>query len=88
MEGRPLRVRSPQDAVKAGIALVTEDRQITGLATKLPVAFNMTLANTDGITARHSRLGVLDLERQASVTASTSRGCASAWRVRSSRPEG
>ena len=51
--------------MKAGIALVTEDRQITGLATKLPVAFNMTLANTDGI----SRWGVLDLERQASVTA-------------------
>jgi ribose transport system ATP-binding protein len=65
MEGRPLRVSSPQDAVKAGIALVTEDRQITGLATKLPVAFNMTLANTDGIC----RWGVLDLERQASVTA-------------------
>jgi ABC-type sugar transport system ATPase subunit len=65
LDGRPLRVRSPEDAVKAGIALVTEDRQVTGLATKLPVAFNMTLANTDGI----SRWGVLDLNRQASVTA-------------------
>ncbi|HEY3840437.1 MAG TPA: sugar ABC transporter ATP-binding protein [Bryobacteraceae bacterium] len=65
IDGRPLRVRSPEDAVKAGIALVTEDRQITGLATKLPIAFNMTLANTDGI----SRWGVLDLDRQASITA-------------------
>lgn len=64
LDGSVLRLRSPEDAVKAGIALVTEDRQITGLATKLPVAFNMTLANTDGI----SRWGILDLKRQASVT--------------------
>ncbi len=65
LAGRPLHVNSPQDAVAAGIALVTEDRQITGLATKLPVSFNMTLANTDRIC----RWGVLDLERQNLVTA-------------------
>jgi ribose transport system ATP-binding protein len=65
LNDQPLRLRSPEDAVKAGIALVTEDRQVTGLATKLPIAFNMTLANTEGI----SRWGVLDLDRQASVTA-------------------
>jgi ribose transport system ATP-binding protein len=64
LEGRELRVRSPEDAVNAGIALVTEDRQITGLATRLPVAFNITLANTDGI----ARWGVLDLKRQAAVS--------------------
>jgi ribose transport system ATP-binding protein len=65
LDGRPLRVRSPEDAVKAGIAMVTEDRQITGLATKLPVSFNMTLANIDAI----SRYGILNLGREASVTA-------------------
>jgi ABC-type sugar transport system ATPase subunit len=65
LDGHSLRVRSPEDAVKAGIALVTEDRQITGLATKLPVAFNLTLANTNGI----SRWGLLDLGRQTAVTA-------------------
>ena len=64
LEGRALRVRSPREAVRAGIALVTEDRQITGLATKLSVAFNMTLANTDGI----SRWGVLNLDKQTRVT--------------------
>ena len=64
LKGRPLHVSSPRDAVAAGIALVTEDRQVTGLATKLPVEFNMTLANTDGIC----RWGVLDLQRQARVT--------------------
>ena len=65
LEGRLLRLRSPEDAVNAGIALATEDRQITGLATKLPVEFNITLANTGGIC----RWGILDLQRQASVTA-------------------
>jgi ribose transport system ATP-binding protein len=64
LQGHPLRARSPEDAVKAGIALVTEDRQITGLATKLQVAFNVTLANVDGI----SRSGVLDLARENAVT--------------------
>ena len=64
INGHAVRLRSPQDAVERGIALVTEDRQITGLATKLSVAFNMTMANTDGI----SRWGVLDLERQERVT--------------------
>ena len=62
---RPVRLRSPEDAVKAGIALVTEDRQLTGLAIKLPVGFNVTLANTAGI----SHWGVLDLKRQNEITA-------------------
>ena len=65
IDGQAVRIRSPRDAVRAGIALVTEDRQVTGLATKLPIAFNMTLANTDAI----SNWGVLDLDRQARVTA-------------------
>jgi ABC-type sugar transport system ATPase subunit len=63
--GKPVRIHSPRDAVKAGIALVTEDRQITGLALPLPIAVNMTLANTEGI----SSFGVLDLRRQATVAA-------------------
>jgi ABC-type sugar transport system ATPase subunit len=51
--------------VKAGIALVTEDRQITGLALQLPIAVNTTMANVEEI----SRLGFLDLEKQNSVSA-------------------
>ena len=43
--GRPLRLRSPRDAVRAGIALIPEDRQKTGLATGLPVGQNLTLAS-------------------------------------------
>jgi len=57
-----VRVRSPREAVQAGMALIPEDRQKTGLATALPVAANVTLAAMPSI----SRLGFLrlSLERQ------------------------
>jgi ABC-type sugar transport system ATPase subunit len=63
--GKPVRINSPRDAVKAGIALVTEDRQITGLALPLPIAVNVTMAHTEGI----SSFGILDLRKQATVAA-------------------
>ncbi|MES1257387.1 MAG: sugar ABC transporter ATP-binding protein [Acidobacteriota bacterium] len=58
--GQAVRIRSPRDAVKAGIALITEDRQISGLALGLPIAANVTMANTERI----SRFGILDLNAQ------------------------
>jgi len=60
INGAPARIGSPRDAVKAGIALVTEDRQISGLALRLPIAANVTMANVERI----SRFGFLDLTRQ------------------------
>ena len=63
--GREARIRSPREAVAAGIALVTEDRQKTGLALRLPIAYNVTMANLPTI----SRFGVLDGLAQNRVTA-------------------
>jgi len=60
---REVRIGSPQEAVKAGLALVTEDRQITGLALRLPIADNITLANVAGI----SRFGFIDGDAQNSA---------------------
>ena len=65
VDGRELRIRSPRDAVAAGMALVTEDRQKTGLALRLPVAQNITMTHLRGI----SRFGVLDRRAQGRVTA-------------------
>jgi ABC-type sugar transport system ATPase subunit len=62
--GKALRIDSPRAAVKAGIALVTEDRQITGLALQLPIAVNATMANVEEI----SRFGVLDLKKQLAAS--------------------
>jgi ribose transport system ATP-binding protein len=63
--GREVRLKSPQEAVDAGIALITEDRQITGLALRLPIAHNITLANV----RRISRFGLLDGAAQSSAAA-------------------
>ncbi len=62
--GTPVRIRSPREAVDAGIALLTEDRQKTGLALRLPVASNVTLANVPAV----SHYGVLDLAVETTVT--------------------
>jgi len=61
--GREVVVGSPKHAVKAGIALVTEDRQITGLALRLPIGHNITLANMPAIC----RLGLVDGRAQNSA---------------------
>ena len=53
--GKPRKFASPRDAVNAGIALIPEDRQKTGLATQLPVGWNLTLASIGA----HSRFGIL-----------------------------
>ena len=50
VEGQAVRLKSPRDAVAAGIALITEDRQRTGLALGLPIGYNMTLANLSAVS--------------------------------------
>jgi inositol transport system ATP-binding protein len=44
IEGRPLEVRHPSDAVRHGMALVTEDRKETGCFLLLDVLANMAMA--------------------------------------------
>ncbi len=56
VSGRALRIRSPRDAVAAGIALVPEDRQRNGLARALPVSQNVSIADLGAV----SRWGFLD----------------------------
>jgi ABC-type sugar transport system ATPase subunit len=60
LDGRVLDIRTPRDAVRAGIALLTEDRKGQGLIAAHPVRNNFALPNL----ARWSRLGVLDRARE------------------------
>ena len=53
VNGEKRSIRTPRDAVSAGIALVTEDRQETGLAIRLPVRTNVTLANLNAVSSAH-----------------------------------
>ncbi len=48
--GKELKIRTPREAVQAGIALIPEDRQKSGLATGLPISENVTLASLGAIS--------------------------------------
>ena len=49
VDGEKRAIGSPREAVAAGIALVTEDRQQTGLALDLPICANIVMAHLDAI---------------------------------------
>lgn len=46
-KGKNLRVRRPQDAIRNGIALLTEDRRATGIFGVLSIADNVSIASMD-----------------------------------------
>jgi D-xylose transport system ATP-binding protein len=56
LEGRPLTIRSPSDAIRAGIAMVPEDRKRHGIVPQLGVGHNITLA----VLKRFARRGAID----------------------------
>jgi ribose transport system ATP-binding protein len=47
IEGQPLQIKSPEDAIKAGIVLVPEDRKAQGVVLDHTVAANLALGNFD-----------------------------------------
>ncbi|HET7727940.1 MAG TPA: sugar ABC transporter ATP-binding protein [Candidatus Limnocylindrales bacterium] len=59
MNGKPIRIREPGDAIAAGIGLLTEDRKLTGIMGVLSVRDNMTIASL----GRFSPTGILDRRR-------------------------
>jgi ribose transport system ATP-binding protein len=63
VDGVPVEIRSPRDAVQHGLSFLTEDRKGQGLLLTLPCAVNMTITDL----AKISRSGLLqrDVERRA-----------------------
>jgi ribose transport system ATP-binding protein len=55
LDGKRLRIRSPRDAIAAGIGLLTEDRKLQGLVLSHSLLDNFGLPNLD----LHSRAGFL-----------------------------
>ena len=47
----PVTIRSPREAIRQGIAYLSEDRKKDGLALSMPVAVNITLANVRAISS-------------------------------------
>ncbi len=65
IEGKPVRVRSPQVAIRLGIGLVPEDRKTLGLILNMVVRENVTLANLDLL----SLLGFINQQKEREVAA-------------------
>ena len=47
LDGKPVTIHNPMDAIKAGIVLAPEDRKKDGLCTKLSIRENIALPNLD-----------------------------------------
>jgi rhamnose transport system ATP-binding protein len=60
LNGKPIRITSPGDAVRHGIAYVPEDRRKHGVIADFSVAWNTTLAILPGIATR----GFLDFAKE------------------------
>ncbi len=56
LEGKPLTIRAPSDAIRAGIAMVPEDRKRHGIVPQLGVGHNITLA----VLKRFVKRGAID----------------------------
>ncbi len=46
-KGKPLKIKSPQDAIRNGIGMITEDRRGTGILGMLSIADNVSIASLD-----------------------------------------
>lgn len=53
-DGKELEITCPKDAVKNGIAFVTEDRKKTGLFLEMPIGYNISIAALDKLTGKNT----------------------------------
>ncbi len=65
MEGRKLSLKSPADTINAGIAYLSENRKEEGLAVKMKLSENVTMANLAEISRR---FGVLSRSQEMEAT--------------------
>lgn len=69
VDGEKVRLRSPRDAIRAGIGYLPEDRRM-GLVLGLPILVNVTLASL----SRVSRLGLLSAREERQLAGPTVAG--------------
>ena len=63
IDGKPYKPRSPSDAIRNGVALVTEDRKAQGLFLQLSVRINTTISGLRRLT----RLGVINFGKELTL---------------------
>jgi ribose transport system ATP-binding protein len=63
IDGKEVTIKNPHDAIKAGIAFVTEDRKSQGLILDLSVRENFSITNLDKISAK----GLISSQKEVSM---------------------
>ncbi len=61
LDGKPVRIGSPREAIARGLYLVPEDRKLSGLVLDMSIAQNVTLPALAG----HSRMGLISTASEA-----------------------
>ena len=63
LNGKTVKNRNPEEAIKNGFALVTEERRSTGIFSMLDIAFNSVISNLDRYKNKFKLLKNKDIER-------------------------
>jgi ribose transport system ATP-binding protein len=63
LEGKPVQINSPMDAIQLGLAMVPEDRKLQGLLLAFSVEQNISLA----VLARLTEYGFINAKEEAKV---------------------
>jgi ABC-type sugar transport system ATPase subunit len=66
LQGRPVSIRRPGDAIRQSIALITEDRKMTGLNLRTSIGNNITIVSIKNLT-KH---GLLNRRKEQDCAAS------------------
>jgi ribose transport system ATP-binding protein len=64
IDGKEISIKSPKDAMDAGIALVPEDRKKDGLVLSLDIRTNICLTTLDGLQV----MGMLDARKETALS--------------------
>lgn len=64
IEGKRVEIKSPADAIKNGIAFVTEDRKLEGLVLILSVKDNIMASNMDKVS---NTMGFIDKKKEVKI---------------------
>ncbi len=75
IEGNPVEIRTPADALSCGIMYITEDRKRSGLCLDLPAAWNMTLPSLAQISPKH----ILHLAQENEITEKMAKKLSLKW---------
>lgn len=60
IDGREVQIRKPEDAIREGLALVTEDRKLDGFVGGMSIEENITLASLKAIC----RYGIINHKKE------------------------